>query len=138
MEKKTKVQYFNEIKDIITNFYEGEEKEDYIAFVDKQINSLENQRIKQIEKREKNKEAADELTETIYSMLDEVEYRSIELIISMIGDEELTKNKVVSRMSRLIKEERAEKTIVKNGTKRQTLYRKTKIDTEDTEDIVES
>lgn len=138
MEKKTKVQYFNEMRDIITNFYEGEEKEDYIAFIDKQINSLENQRIKQIEKREKNREAADELTETIYSMLDEVEYRSTELIISMIGNAELTKNKIVSRISRLIKEGRAEKTIVKNGTKRQTLYRKTKIDTEDMEDIAES
>ena len=113
MEKMTKAMYFEVIRGIVEGlgaeaFPEG------VGLLDKRAAASK-------ERAAKKRAASDELTELIYTMIFEAEdLITADEIVEKIGDEEVTKNKVTARVSKLIKAGRVAKEQVKleDGKKR--------------------
>ena len=126
MEKMTKAMYFEIIKDIVKGlgteaFPEGVSADDVLDFIDRQVALLDKRAAASKERAAKKRAASDELTELIYTMIFEAEdFITADEIVEKIGDEEVTKNKVTARVSKLVKAGRVAKEQVKleDGKKR--------------------
>lgn len=126
MEKMTKAMYFEIIKDIVKGlseevFPEGVGANDVLDFIDRQVELLDKRAAASKERAAKKRAASDELTELIYTMIFEAEdLITADEIVEKIGDEEVTKNKVTARVSKLVKAGRVAKEQVKleDGKKR--------------------
>lgn len=86
--------------------------EDVIAYCDKKMAQAAAKAEKAKEKRAEKSAANDELKERIFALLTD-EPMLVDDIVAAIGDEEVTKGKVVSRLTALVKEERVTKSEVK-------------------------
>lgn len=126
MEKMTKAMYFEIIRGIVEGlgaeaFPEGVSADDVLDFIDRQVALLDKRAAASKERAAKKRAASDELTELIYTMIFEAEdFITADDIVEKIGDEEVTKNKVTARVSKLIKAGRVAKEQVKleDGKKR--------------------
>lgn len=126
MEKMTKAMYFEVIRGIVEGlgaeaFPEGVSADDVLDFIDRQVALLDKRAAASKERAAKKRAASDELTELIYTMIFEAEdFITADDIVEKIGDEEVTKNKVTARVSKLIKAGRVAKEQVKleDGKKR--------------------
>lgn len=126
MEKMTKVMYFEVIRGIVEGlgaeaFPEGVSADDVLDFIDRQVALLDKRAAASKERAAKKRAASDELTELIYTMIFEAEdFITADDIVEKIGDEEVTKNKVTARVSKLVKAGRVAKEQVKleDGKKR--------------------
>ena len=126
MEKMTKAMYFEIIKDIVKGlseevFPEGVGANDVLDFIDRQVELLDKRAAASKERAAKKRAASDELTELIYTMIFEAEdLITADEIVEKIDDEEVTKNKVTARVSKLVKAGRVAKEQVKleDGKKR--------------------
>ena len=126
MEKMTKVMYFEVIRGIVEGlgaeaFPEGVNADDVLDFIDRQVALLDKRAAASKERAAKKRAASDELTELIYTMIFEAEdFITADDIVEKIGDEEVTKNKVTARVSKLVKAGRVAKEQVKleDGKKR--------------------
>lgn len=126
MEKMTKAMYFEIIKDIVKGlgaeaFPEGVSADDVLDFIDRQVALLDKRAAASKERAAKKRAASDELTELIYTMIFEAEdFITADEIVEKIDDEEVTKNKVTARVSKLVKAGRVAKEQVKleDGKKR--------------------
>lgn len=126
MEKMTKAMYFEVIRGIVEGlgaeaFPEGVSADDVLDFIDRQVELLDKRAAASKERAAKKRAASDELTELIYTMIFEAEdFITADDIVEKIGDEEVTKNKVTARVSKLIKAGRVAKEQVKleDGKKR--------------------
>ena len=126
MEKMTKVMYFEVIRGIVEGlgaeaFPEGVNADDVLDFIDRQVALLDKRAAASKERAAKKRAASDELTELIYTMIFEAEdLITSDEIVEKIGDEEVTKNKVTARVSKLVKAGRVAKEQVKleDGKKR--------------------
>ena len=126
MEKMTKAMYFEVIRGIIEGlgaeaFPEGVDADDVLDFIDRQIALLDKRAAASKERAAKKRAASDELTELIYTMIFEADdYITADEIVEKIDDEEVTKNKVTARVSKLVKAGRIVKEQVKleDGKKR--------------------
>lgn len=126
MEKMTKAMYFEVIRGIVEGlgaeaFPEGVSADDVLDFIDRQVGLLDKRAAASKERAAKKRAASDELTELIYTMIFEAEdYITADEIVEKIGDEEVTKNKVTARVSKLVKAGRVAKEQVKleDGKKR--------------------
>ena len=126
MEKMTKAMYFEIIKDIVKGlgteaFPEGVSADDVLDFIDRQVALLDKRAAASKERAAKKRAASDELTELIYTMIFEADdYITADEIVEKIDDEEVTKNKVTARVSKLVKAGRVAKEQVKleDGKKR--------------------
>ena len=126
MEKMTKAMYFEVIRGIVETlnaeaFPEGVTCDDVLDFIDRQVALLDKRAAASKERAAKKRAASDELTELIYTMIFEAEdFITADDIVEKIGDEEVTKNKVTARVSKLIKAGRVAKEQVKleDGKKR--------------------
>lgn len=109
--KMTKKDYYNEIKEIIekTNIAE---KDELIEFIDKQVSQIDTKAEKAKERAAEKKVAGDEIRETIKSLLTN-EYQTADEITSKINDEEITRAKVIARLTQLVNLNEAEKTDIK-------------------------
>ena len=126
MEKMTKAMYFEVIRGIVEGldaeaFPEGVGADDVLDFIDRQVALLDKRAAASKERAAKKRAASDELTELIYTMIFEAEdFITADDIVEKIGDEEVTKNKVTARVSKLVKAGRVAKEQVKleDGKKR--------------------
>jgi len=126
MEKMTKAMYFEVIRGIVEGldaeaFPEGVGADDVLDFIDRQVELLDKRAAASKERAAKKRAASDELTELIYTMIFEAEdFITADEIVEKIGDEEVTKNKVTARVSKLVKAGRVAKEQVKleDGKKR--------------------
>ena len=118
VKKVTKKEMFTEIK-VVLETVEG--SEELVAFVEKQIEALDNEAAKAKERKAK-KVAEDTLKDTVASLLTD-EFQTAEAIVDAIGDEEVSKAKVVNRLSKLIADGVAVKEQTKVGDRKVVCYK---------------
>lgn len=95
--KMTKKDYFEEIKTVLEDA-----KETALAeVIAHEIALLENKAIKNKERAEARKIAGDELRDTISNILID-DLQTVDEIVEQIDDEEITKAKVVARLTQLV------------------------------------
>lgn len=104
--KMTKRDYFEAIKEIVA------ENTDLVEFCDKQIEQLDKKAEKAKARAAERKVEGDELRDTIENLLTE-EYQIIDDVLAQLDNEEITKAKVVARLTQLVKNGLAEKAEVK-------------------------
>lgn len=95
--KMTKKDYFVEIKEILENANETALAE----VMAHEVELLENKAIKNKERAAQRKVEGDELRDTISNILAD-EFQTIDEIVDQIDDEEITKAKVVARLTQLV------------------------------------
>lgn len=105
--KITKKEYYSMLKEIVVKSNVND-KDELVAFIDKQVQLLDNKAAKAKVKAMEKRVEGDELRNIVEAVLTE-EYQTINTIIEQIDDEEVTKAKVTARLSQLIKEGLAEK-----------------------------
>ena len=105
--KLTKKDYYNLIKGIIENT-EVEGKDGLMEFIDKQVAQIEAKAEKAKERATEKKVVGDELREIVKGALTN-EYQTANDITDKIDNEEVTKAKVVARLTQLVKAGEVEK-----------------------------
>lgn len=100
MEKKTKKEMWNsllEIEDVAKD-------ENLVAFIKKEIESIDKKAEKAKERAAKKAEESDSLKEEIYAVLEasEAEFTPIVDIVAAIGREDVTPAKVTARLTKLV------------------------------------
>lgn len=98
--KLTKRENFENLKTIVENS-NVEAKEELLAFVEKQIELLDNKAAKAKERSAEKKAEGDELREVVKSVLTD-EYQTADEIANQIEGEDITKAKVTARLTQLI------------------------------------
>ena len=103
-EKKTKIMYFEEIRDLIEDveFEDAAEQNELLEFVDKQIETLNARKEAAAKRAEKKRQESDELTDKIYDVIGD-EYITVDDIVDALDDEEVTRNKVTARLGKLVR-----------------------------------
>lgn len=120
MDKKlTKKDYYEILKGIVTGS-NVEKGEDLIAFIDKQIEQLDNKAIKAKEKAAEKKAEGDELRAIVLSVLTP-DFQTIEDIVAQIEGEDITKAKIVARLTQLVKNGEAKKEQTKNAENKKVM-----------------
>ena len=118
VKKVTKKEMFTEIKAVLETV---EGSEELVAFIEKQIEALDNEAAKAKERKAK-KVAEDTLKDTVASLLTD-EFQTAEAIVDAIGDEEVSKAKVVNRLSKFIADGVAVKEQTKVGDRKVVCYK---------------
>lgn len=117
MEKKiTKKEYYAMLKDIVRGDSNSEmtnSQYELIKFIDKQIEAIETKAEKAKEKAAEKKANGDELREVVQSVLTD-EYQTIDVIVSQIEGEDITKAKITARLTSLVKAGLATKSDLRN------------------------
>ncbi len=113
MEKKlTKKDYYEILKTIVEGI-EVENKEDLLTFIDNELKLIENKSIKAKERAAEKKAEGDELRAAVKAILT-TENQTIDEIFGQIEGEDLTKAKIVARLTQLVKSGEAKKEEVKS------------------------
>lgn len=95
--KMTKKDYFVEIENILRDAKEN----DLADVMAHEVELLENKAVKNKERAEARKIAGDELRDTISNILID-DLQTVDEIVDQIEDEEITKAKVVARLTQLV------------------------------------
>ena len=119
--KVTKKEYYELIKGVIENS-DVAEKEVLVEFINKQITQIEIKAEKARIRAAEKKVAGDELRELVKSVLTN-EFQTADEITNQIEGEEITKAKVIARLSQLVKNGDAEKTDVKVESRNVKAYK---------------
>lgn len=115
--KLTKKDYYEMIRELVAS------NEELVEFVDKQITMLDNKAAKAKEKAAEKKAEGDELRATVKGLLT-TDFQAIDNIVAQIEDEEITKAKVIARLTQLVKNGEAEKAKAKTDDKKEvTVYK---------------
>jgi hypothetical protein len=109
--KMTKKDYYILIKEIVENT-DAEEKNELIDFLNKQISQIEAKAEKAKIRATEKQKAGDELRDRVKSILTD-ELQTADAIVAQIDDEDVTKAKVIARLTQLVKNGDAEKDDVK-------------------------
>lgn len=113
MEKKiTRKDYYEMLKEIVVNA-NAEGATELVEFLDKQIALINSKAEKAKAKKAEKKAAGDELRDAVQSVLTE-EFQTVDVIVAQIEGEDVSKAKIVARLTSLIKNGLAEKTDVKD------------------------
>lgn len=117
--KKTKRDYFDELKKIAA----AADREDLVDFIDAQVEALDKRAEKAKEYKAKKAAESDELKATIAATLTN-KFMTADEITEIVanGDETITKAKVVSRLTALVKAEKAIKAAAKIDKKKIMVY----------------
>lgn len=105
MEKMTKTQKYDAIIEVLTNAGADEE---LIELCNTEKAAIAAKAVKAQERAAQRKADGDALRATVQGLLTN-EYQTADQITAAIGDEEITRAKVISRLSQLVKAEIAEK-----------------------------
>jgi len=105
-DKMTKKDYYVMLKEI------AEGNDELVAFIEKEIASIEAKAEKAKARAAEKRAAGDELRDAVQSVLTE-ELQTIDTITSQVEGEEITKAKVTARLTQLVKAGIAEKADVK-------------------------
>jgi len=119
--KMTKKDYFNELKTIVEDS-KIENKDELIYFLESQIESIENKAIKAKERAAEKKANGDEIRDLVKSALTK-ELQSVEDIVATINKEDITKAKVIARLTQLVNLGEAIKENTKIDAKQKMMYR---------------
>ena len=117
--KMTKVDYFEQLADIV-EASDVENKEDILKFIQGSIETLENRKRAAQERAEKKKNEPDELAEAVKAVLSE-ELQTADDIAAQIEGEDVTKQKVVARLTKMVNAGTVRKDIVKTDDKRKVM-----------------
>ena len=110
---------------IIKAFTEGvtdEEQAIIIEFAEAEKAALAKRAEKERERAAEKRRENDELRKTVQSVLTN-EFQTLSQIVAAIGDEDVTASRVTPRLTQLIKDGIAEKTQVKEDTRKVTAYK---------------
>lgn len=115
--KLTKKDYYGMLKDIILTS-DVDNKEELEAFIDRQVEIIDNKAEKAKERAAEKKAEGDELRTAIKSVLTE-DYQSADDILAQLEGEDLSKAKIIARLTQLVNNGDAEKAQAKteNGKK---------------------
>lgn len=117
--KMTKVDYFEQLADIV-EASDVENKEDILKFIQGSIETLENRKRAAQERAEKKKNEPDELAEAVKAVLSE-ELQTADDIAAQIEGEDVTKQKVVARLTKMVNAGIVRKDSVKTDDKRKVM-----------------
>ena len=113
MEKKmTKKDYYEMLKTTVEGV-EVENKEDLLTFIDRELELIENKSIKAKERAAEKRAEGDESRAAVKSILT-TENQTIDEIFGQIEGEDLTRAKIVARLTQLVKTGEAKKEEVKS------------------------
>ena len=128
--KVTKREYFERIIEIA----EAAGATDIADFARKQIKQLEAKAEKAKERAAKTKAEGDALREAVQAVLTE-DYQTIDAITEQVDFEDVTRAKVVARLTQLVKNNIAEKEMVKveGASKKQTAYKLATVESDEVE-----
>ena len=119
--KLTKKDYYEMIKGIVTES-DVENKEELVAFVDKQVEAIDSRAAKAKERAASKKVEGDVLRAQVEGLLTN-EYQTAEDILAQAQGADLTKAKITARLTQLIKAGVAEKEAVKVEDRKVMGYR---------------
>ena len=117
--KMTKVDYFEQLAGIV-EASDVENKEDILKFIQGSIETLENRKRAAQERAEKKKNEPDELADAIKAVLSE-ELQTADDIAAQIEGEDVTKQKVVARLTKMVNAGIVRKDSVKTDDKRKVM-----------------
>lgn len=117
--KMTKVDYFEQLAGIV-EASDVENKEDILKFIQGSIETLENRKRAAQERAEKKKNEPDELADAVKAVLSE-ELQTADDIAAQIEGEDVTKQKVVARLTKMVNAGTVRKDIVKTDDKRKVM-----------------
>ena len=122
--KKTKAMYFAELREMVEeNWTEEKDKDELLGFIDNELAILEKRKAAASERAAKKRAESDTLTDKIYEALGD-EPMTIDAILEVVADEDVTRNKVTARLSKLVKAEKVAKESIKiDGNKRMAYSR---------------
>ena len=113
MEKKlTKKDYYEMLKTTVEGI-EVENKEDLLTFINRELELIENKSVKAKERAAEKKAEGDELRAAVKAILT-TENQTIDEIFGQIEGEDLTRAKIVARLTQLVKTGEAKKEEVKS------------------------
>lgn len=108
--KMTKRDYYEEILSILT---EENGSQELVDFVQNQIDTLDKRAEKAKERAAEKRAEGDELRETVKSVLTN-DFQTVETIVTALDNEEITKAKVIARLTQLVNLGEVEKTDIKD------------------------
>lgn len=117
--KMTKVDYFEQLAGIV-EASDVENKEDILKFIQGSIETLENRKRAAQERAEKKKNEPDELADAVKAVLSE-ELQTADDIAAQIEGEDVTKQKVVARLTKMVNAGVVRKDSVKTDDKRKVM-----------------
>lgn len=109
--KITKKENYEMIKEIVLAS-DVENKEELVAFVEKQVESLEAKAVKAKERAAEKKADGDALRTQVEGLLTE-NYQTADEITEQVQGADITKSKIIARLTQLVKADIAEKEQVK-------------------------
>ena len=108
--KKTKAMYFEELREMVMNLVDEHEKQDeMLDFIDKQLEALAKRKETAAKRAAAKKAESDELTEAIFAVLGEIPMTLDGILARFSENEEVTRNKISSRLGKLVRAGRVEK-----------------------------
>ena len=117
--KMTKIDCFEQLAGIV-EASEVENKEDILKFIQGSIETLENRKRAAQERAEKKKNEPDELADAVKAVLSE-ELQTADDIAAQIEGEDVTKQKVVARLTKMVNAGIVRKDSVKTDDKRKVM-----------------
>ena len=117
--KMTKIECFEQLAGIV-EASDVENKEDILKFIQSSIETLENRKRAAQERAEKKKNEPDELAEAVKAVLSE-ELQTADDIAAQIEGEDVTKQKVVARLTKMVNAGIVRKDSVKTDDKRKVM-----------------
>lgn len=105
--KLTKKDYYGMLKEIVLTS-DVDNKEELEAFIDRQVEIIDNKAEKAKERAAEKKAEGDELRAAIKSVLTE-DYQSADDILAQLEGEDLSKAKIIARLTQLVNNGDAEK-----------------------------
>ena len=117
--KMTKIECFEQLAGIV-EASDVENKEDILKFIQSSIETLENRKRAAQERAEKKKNEPDELADAVKAVLSE-ELQTADDIAAQIEGEDVTKQKVVARLTKMVNAGTVRKDSVKTDDKRKVM-----------------
>ena len=117
--KMTKIDCFEQLAGIV-EASNVENKEDILKFIQGSIETLENRKRAAQERAEKKKNEPDELADAVKAVLSE-ELQTADDIAAQIEGEDVTKQKVVARLTKMVNAGTVRKDSVKTDDKRKVM-----------------
>ena len=117
--KMTKIDCFEQLAGIV-EASDVENKEDILKFIQGSIETLENRKKAAQERAEKKKNEPDELAEAVKAVLSE-ELQTADDIAAQIEGEDVTKQKIVARLTKMVNAGIVRKDSVKTDDKRKVM-----------------
>lgn len=117
--KMTKIDCFEQLAGIV-EASDVENKEDILKFIQGSIETLENRKRAAQERAEKKKNEPDELADAVKAVLSE-ELQTADDIAAQIEGEDVTKQKVVARLTKMVNAGIVRKDSIKTDDKRKVM-----------------